>query len=220
MTTTSASASASIHLGGRPRRSIPSKRISRTSGAWWRWTKYSWKSSQPSSVRTCVRTGSSAIGRIAVGMPSAAWSERTAVGQGAALGQPRRPRDVGREVAVAEPEPGRLAVLGQAVHDGPGLAGETPAALVVEPARQHVHDRVVVGHDEQAVPLGVVARVGDDRQVARAEDGLEPVGQLRATGPAGQDYDDLHSQPLYALSALLFLTKMKSPPVSARSYGR
>ena len=39
-----------------------------------------------------------------------------------------------------------------------------------------------------------------------------PVPPARAT--------TYHSQPLYALSALLFLTKMKSPPVSARSYGR
>ena len=136
-----------------------------------------------------------------------------------ALADPCRSGDVRREVAVAEPEPVRLAVLGQAVHDGPGLAGEAPAARVIEAVRQHVHDRVVVRHDEQAVPLGVVARVGDDRQVAAREDRLEAVRELGTTGPARQD-DDLHSQPLYALSALLFLTKMKSPPVSARSYGR
>jgi hypothetical protein len=44
--------------------SMPAKRTSRTSGAWRRWTKYSWKVSQPSSVRTWVRTGASVIGRI------------------------------------------------------------------------------------------------------------------------------------------------------------
>ena len=96
------------------RRSIPAKRTSRTSGAWCRWTKYSWKSSQPSSVRTWVRTGSSVIGRIASGTPRAAWSSSTASVSVAAGPQPRAARDVRREVAVAEPEPGLLAVLARA----------------------------------------------------------------------------------------------------------
>ena len=69
MTITSAAAIASTTR----RRARPAR--SRRTGSrgprapWCRWTKYSWKSSQPSSTRTSVRTGSSAIGRIAVGMP-------------------------------------------------------------------------------------------------------------------------------------------------------
>ena len=146
--------------------SIPSYRTSRTSGAWWRWTKYSWKSSQPSSVRTCVRTGSSVIGRIAARDAERRLQASTASVSVRPSPQPSRPRDVGREVAVAEPEPVVLAVALEHVHHGPRLAGDAPATLVVEAAGEHVHDRVVVGHHEQAVPLGVVAGVDDDRQVA------------------------------------------------------
>ena len=64
-------------------------------GPWWRWTKYSWKSSQPSSIRTWVRTGSSAIGRIAVGMPSARLERAHRRGQRPALADPCRPRRCG-----------------------------------------------------------------------------------------------------------------------------
>ena len=68
---------------------------------------------------------------------------------------------------------------------------DAPAALVVEEPGEHVHDRVVVGHDEEAVADGVVAGVDDDAQLARLEDLLEAVGQLRAARAAGED-DDVH----------------------------
>ena len=124
--------------------------------------------------------------------------------------QPRAARDVGREVVVAEAEPRLLAVLGQGVDDGPGLAGHAPAALVVERAGEHVEDRVVVGHHEQAVPFDVVAGVDDDRRVAIGECQLEPVRQLRATGPAGED-DDLHAPSRAPTSAIRSMV--------SRSYG-
>ena len=110
-------------------------------------------------------------------------------GQGTALADPCRARDMGREVLVPEPEPGLLPVPRQLVHHGPGLVGLAPAALEVEPLGQHVHDRVVVGHHQQAVALGVVAGVDDDGQVARWQDRLEAVGQFRAAGPAGECHD-------------------------------
>jgi hypothetical protein len=112
-------------------------------------------------------------------------------GQGAALADPRGPCDVRREVPVAEAEPGLLAILGQGVHDGPGLAPDPPAALVVEAPGEHVHDRVMVRHDEQAVPFRVVARVDDDGQVAGRQGRLETVSELRAARPAGES-DDPH----------------------------
>ena len=111
------------------------------------------------------------------------------VGQSAALADPCRPGDVRREVAVAESEPGRFAVLGESVHHRPRLVDQAPAALVIEAIGEHVHDGVVVGHHEQAVPLGVVAGVDDDRQVAGGEGRLEAVGELRATRPTGKGHD-------------------------------
>ena len=136
-----------------------------------------------------MRTGSSAIGRMAVGIPERVLERADRGRQRPALADPCGPRDVCREVAIAEPEPGLLAVFGQAVHDGPRLAGEAPTPVVIESVGEHVEDRVVVGHDEQTVALGVVAGVRDDRQVAGGEDRLEAVGQLRAAGPAGQGHD-------------------------------
>ena len=98
-------------LGRRPRRLDAPRTAPRgPSGAWWRWTKYSWNSSQPSSVRTSVRTGSSVIGRIRAAIPSARWRPRaTSVGRVAGP-EPGGPDDVRGEVAVAEPEPRLLAV--------------------------------------------------------------------------------------------------------------
>ncbi len=58
--------------------SIPVNRTSSTSGAWRRWTKYSWNSSHPSAVRTSVATGPSVIGRIRAAIPSEAWASRHA----------------------------------------------------------------------------------------------------------------------------------------------
>ena len=159
----------------RPASVDPSNRTSRTSGAWRRWTKYSWNSSQPSSVRTSVRTGLVGHRQDRRRDPERCLERPHDLGQRRALAEPCRPRDVRREVAVAEPEPVLLAVLGQAVHHGPGLAGDGPSPARQSKPGEHVHDRVVVGHHEQAVPLGVVAGVDDDRQVARGEDGLEPV---------------------------------------------
>ena len=95
------------------------------------------------------------------------------------------------EVPVAEPEPRVLAVALEHAHRGPRLVADAPAALVVEQPGEHVHDRVVVGHHEQAVAVDVVARVDDDAQLARLEDLLEPVGELRPARAAGED-DDVH----------------------------
>ncbi len=89
--------------------SMPANRTSWTSGSWCRWTKYSWNSSQPSSVRTSVRTGSSAIGRT-VGPIAQALAEAQRHGRRADPGaESVGPPQVRREVAVAEPEPRVLA---------------------------------------------------------------------------------------------------------------
>ena len=65
------------------------------------------------------------------------------------------------------------------------VTGHAPALLGVGQARKRVQDRVQVGANEQAVPLGVVADVDDDRQIAGSQDLLQAVGDLRPSGPAG-----------------------------------
>ncbi len=192
MTITSAAAMASTTAS--VGRLSPLNRTSRTSGPWRRWTKYSWKSIQPSSIRTCGPDR--LVGhRQDPGRDAEGGLERQhRLGQRPALADPCRARDVRREVAIAEPEPVLLAVLGQCLHHGPGLAALPPASIVVEAARQHVQQGVVIGHDEEAMPFRVVAGIDHDGQVAVGEDRLEPVGQFRAAGPAGQGHD-LHRVP-------------------------
>ena len=97
MTMTSASPIAARTSAVGRAASRPAWRTSCTSGAWRRCTKYSWKSSQPSSVRSWVRTGSSAIGRIVLGMPSARCSSMTA----SVSGRPPRINEV-RAMCVAK----------------------------------------------------------------------------------------------------------------------
>ena len=158
-----------LDLGRRPASSTPSNRTSRTSGSWWRWTKYSWNSSQPSSVRTSVRTGCVGHrqdrGRDAERPLEVAARRRSAASPRA---QPGRPHDVRREVAVAEPEPRLLAVAARASRPRSNVSPSMPQphSRLSMPG-ERVHDRVVVGHDEQAVALEVVAGVDDDRQLAR-----------------------------------------------------
>ena len=65
-----------------------------------------------------------------------------------------------------------------------------PWLAVVEPG-QRVHDRVVVGADEEAVALQVVGRVDDDRQLV-ADDRLETGRELRPADAAGER-DDPHA---------------------------
>ena len=88
----------------------------------------------------------------------------------------------------------------RAVHDGPGLVAQAPAAhLVVEPG-QRVGDGVVVRPDGKAVPLQVVTDVDHDRQLG-AEMRGKALGQLRAADLAGE-LDDLHRARVFATSPI------------------
>jgi hypothetical protein len=110
------------------------------------------------------------------------------------LGEPpagadaRGPGDVQREVPVAEPEPGLLAVRAQLVHRRERVALDAPAERRLLDAREVVQDGVVVGHDEEPVADAVVARVHDDVE-AIADLGGQALGKLRAADPA-RERDD------------------------------
>src|SRR3989304_5381870 len=64
-----------------------------------------------------------------------------------------RPHDVRREVAITQPEPGLLAVSGEHLGARERLAGNAPAPVAVVDPGQPVHDRVVVGAQEQPAAL-------------------------------------------------------------------
>ena len=104
---------------------------------------------------------------------------------------------VGGDVAVAEPEPGRLhAVRRELGLHAPGLVASAPAALGVDPVAEGVHHGVEVGADLEPVHPQVVGGVGDDghlgvgghpRQPALLDAVQQPLQEPRATHPAGQD---------------------------------
>ena len=81
---------------------------------------------------------------------------------------------------LASTSPQRRAILAQL-----GLPFD-----VVAPG-ERVGDGIVIRQDRQSVALQVVAGVDDDRQT-RADDGLQPVGQLGAADPTGKLDDPRH----------------------------
>ena len=99
------------------------------------------------------------------GEPEAAAQLQRDLGRPATATQLIRPPQVGRQVPVAEAEPGLLAQLGEAVHHRPRLVREAPAPFGVIQAGQRVGDRVVVRPDREAVQHQVVAGVDDDGQI-------------------------------------------------------
>jgi hypothetical protein len=74
-----------------------------------------------------------------------------------------RADEVGREVAVAKPEPAGLdPVRGELLFGVPRLVFAPPAALVVDAAAERVHHRVEVGADPEPEHPDVVGGVADN----------------------------------------------------------
>ena len=85
-------------------------------------------------LQTRVRTGSSLIGRMPRGDAEPAAEIVGDRRQRLAGGEPAGALDMGREIAVAEPEPGLAAERFERRHEGPGLVAPAPAGLrIVEP---------------------------------------------------------------------------------------
>ena len=121
----------------------------------------------------------------ALGIPSARLELEHGLGRWRSPSRSRHVRAMCvREVAVAEPEPGLLAVAlpARPSRSTSRRACPQPRSSSNRPA-EHVHDRVVVGHDEQAVALGVVAGVDDDasgRPARGPPGGRGPVSRRRS----------------------------------------
>jgi hypothetical protein len=87
------------------------------------------------------------------------------LGEGTAPTNEVRAGDAGGEIAVAQTEPGVVAETGEGIERVERIAAETEAALLVGEAGQVVEDDIDVGGDVEAEELGIVADVGDDRDV-------------------------------------------------------
>ena len=114
------------------------------------------------------------------------------LGERRARAQPLGAEEVGREVLVAEPEPGRHVVAVERVERRERLAFEAPALLGVRRAGERVGDRVEIGGDVQPVELVVVAGVDDGDDIVRRHDAHEsgeetaaPTPPARATSTPG-----------------------------------
>jgi hypothetical protein len=99
---------------------------------------------------------------------------------------------VGREVPVAQSEPGRLdAVRRELLLDLPGLVLATPPALGVDAAAEGVHDRVEVRAHLESVQPDVVGGVRDDRDLgvgaAALDEPEQPLDEPGAPDTTRQD---------------------------------
>jgi hypothetical protein len=102
--------------------------------------------------------------------------------------------DVGGQVAVAEPEPGRLdAVRRQLLLGVPGLVEPSPAAFVVDPRAEGVHDRVQVGAHLEAEQPDVIGRVGDDHHLVGGSQDAQQAPHEAGTADATGQGRDLHA---------------------------
>src|ERR1041385_1195340 len=108
-----------------------------------------------------------------------------------AFAQYARARDMAREVAVAELEPGFFAVLAEPFERRKRVAAHAPALFSVNAPRERVRDRVQVGRDVQPVQNDIVAGVADDRELFRRGFVRQALDQLRAAG-ASRENRELH----------------------------
>ena len=106
--------------------------------------------------------------------------------------------EVGREVTIAEAEPGRasarrertdIAVALQRVHGAPRLTDEAPARLRVDRPGERVRDGVEVGADVKAVQHDVVAGVDDRGDLGGGPHLHQPGQEARGAHAPGQHGD-------------------------------
>jgi hypothetical protein len=99
---------------------------------------------------------------------------------------------MGPEVKVAQPEPGRLGVQGAELLGRPErLVAPAPSALALEDVAEPVDDRVEVRAHPEAVDVEVIAGVHDRRDVRRRKGAHETAQELPRADTAGER-DDLH----------------------------
>ncbi len=98
--------------------------------------------------------------------------------------------EVGGDVEITEPEPGRFdAVDRELVLDPPGLAGPSPAPVGVDAAAEGVHHAVEIRADPQPVHDDVVAGIHDRGDLGVGVAGPHATQEPGAADAAGEDCD-------------------------------
>jgi GT2 family glycosyltransferase len=110
-------------------------------------------------------------------------------GERLAGAQPLGAVEVGREVPVADVEPGGYAVPLERAERGERLIREPPAGLRIVRTGEGIGDGVEVGTDAQAVEPVVIGRVADDDDIERVHD-LEEAGQESGRADAARQCRD------------------------------
>ncbi len=96
---------------------------------------------------------------------------------------------MGGQIPVTEAEPDLTTETLERLHDGPGLAGQSPAAFVIVHAGQGVGHGVQVGTDHQAVQDGVVPGVHHGGDLGRRYDADKPAQEAGGTHSSGEGGD-------------------------------
>ncbi len=118
---------------------------------------------------------------------------RVAVGQRRAGAQQERAVEMGREVPVAEAEPGLAPEPAHRFEAVERVVTDPPASRAVEETGQGVGDRVEIGRDAEPPPVEIVAGVADDEEPARLDHAHQAAEELR--GPRSAREGDDHRRP-------------------------
>src|SRR5579863_2631440 len=90
---------------------------------------------------------------------------------------------MGRDIAIAQIEPGLAEEAAERIEGMETLVREAPTVGAIHDAAERVDDRVNVGRDVQSVKLLVVSRVDDDVQQPRVEAADQPADKLSGPHP-------------------------------------
>ena len=159
--------------------SAPAYSSPRTRGSHASGPKYSGNGIAPSSVSTCVRTGSSLIGSTRAAMPR--WRQKSSV-----ISVRRRPaaRPCVRSSGAASDLSPSIGCCGPPSAfsmpcSGVALVLGLPAGVRAGDAGERIERGVEIGRERKAEVLVVVAGIDDEREVLAAQ-AIQAVGELRA----------------------------------------
>ena len=152
-------------------------------------THHSWKWRRPSSVRTWVAYGSSAMGSTRTPMPSRSARGSGGLREGQAPAEEFAAEELDRTVAVADPDDLLFAEGPEGLVAREGVVRDPPPGLLVQKPRAEVEDRVHVGREMAAGDPAVLARVHDHGEFGVVEAPTEAPQELRGPRPPRENGD-------------------------------
>ena len=147
---------------------------------------------------TTVRTDSLLIGSTVALTPQAAGNRGGDFGQGLALSQLLGAEQVGRQVGVAQTEPGLGVVALQRFETAEAFVRQPPAFGLIDGIGQRIGDGIEIRRHAQAEKLVVVAGVDHHAQTGRIDDPHQPAQKAGRSHPAGQSGDPEVVSPWHA----------------------